>query len=328
MRILSALLIVIAFISCRNEKDVPRHIQKHVKVGDQTVNKDSNNPNKSKNDKSSGNDTSSDLNETEYVDVDTKSCIERSSVKKLEELDQDINLELSAIAINAVEKDFARYTAKNGKVDVKNFWNILSHSSEVVVHHDLIKAYSKLTEDELKVKKQILAYAFVFYFENNKKNGVYTIVLPEDSHEVTTEIIVFNAIVGEADIFEVAVCDDLRVEEIETKPAASAPFNIQCSGTNRSVLLRNTGDQEFQIKIQTSKNLYEEKLNLADVEFIARKNENLIKSDTGIFDQATFKLKFNKEGNFLRKLKFKKNRVSNVVLKNLKCMTFKPFDYE
>lgn len=329
MKVLSTLLLVVAITGCESGGDVPTHVSSHINITGKTAQKRADQNKQNPNNKSNDTDDVLNKDESMYTDTHTQTCIERSSLVESKEEKVSVDLKISKNTIEAVEKDLTKHLIKKDKLSVQNLWNLLSDTTVVAVYHDLIKAYSKLSSEELALKKQVLAYGFLYYLETGKEDGIYKFILADQAHEAETQTISFNATKGDTKLRSVTICDDLKVEEIAIKSKESMPYNVQCSGDKRSVLMRTTGDQMFQINVQSSSGTpYSALIDLNDVEFIDRSRRNVIKADIDTFSQATFTVRLNKAGDFLHFLKFKKGRGQKIKLKNLKCATFKPFDYD
>jgi len=278
-------------------------------------------PNKSK-DKIKTPDSKDKNENTKYLDRMLSNC--ESDISNETSTVNKETLYVSKDSVDAVKADLNKYVSKNGKRNLEDFWMALSTTSIQLLNDDLIKQYSQLDDSQYVGKQKLLAYAFLYFLEEGKAEQAYRLTSFQD-YKATHFFISFA---GSTEVQNVGTCGALKSFEIKLPERDLSTPLIQCSGDQRRVVMTLNSDEDFVLKVKSTKNSYDIKVEQAEVEFLSRGSRNLISYDLGMFDSPQFKIELNKKGNFLEKLKLKNNRTSKLVLKNLKCRTFVPFEFE
>jgi hypothetical protein len=186
-----------------------------------------------------------------------------------------VDINLSEHVIDIVKIDVEAYIEKYGNIEPKEFYSALSDSSLERLEIEMIKKFSGLSSDRYDVKKQEVAYAFLYFLETGDKTGAYKFSFDgrgENSNE--RGVISFNSSNKRTDAKEVGICGYVRFTDIEVRTAFSK--EVVCVGKKLSEQVRFHKDNNYYMlnllgSQQTSE--YELDLNETDVENFDEKTE-------------------------------------------------------
>ncbi len=188
-----------------------------------------------------------------------------------------VDLQITKETISSIIRDINTQLKQSGRFSPQNFWQSLSANSVYKLMTDLINAYPDLSDSEFEKKKQMIAYAFLYYVEQRETEVSYSFNFNsnEDQGESDSrETISFNGSDEVDDAHMANVCSSLKIEDIntnnETLSAADSSGKMICTdGENQLITLTKIGQETLVLKINNdSEAKYKEfKMDLSEILF-------------------------------------------------------------
>ncbi|MBT4793270.1 MAG: hypothetical protein HON90_16985 [Halobacteriovoraceae bacterium] len=216
-----------------------------------------------------------------------------------------VDLFLSEKVITLVKEDLDKYIKDFAKIEPRMFWTALSQASAKRLIAELILSYSEISDEEFEIKKQMIAYAFLYYLEVGNLNESYKFKFSsrEEGVDDFTEYISFNGPKRVKEAKDVSFCDYFRFSDVATydhkEVSGDVLGKLLCfDKVLGSYELTQTDNNELNLVVGKTGKEYH--MNLSNVMTLNSSSE------------SSLKLKFSSGWNRYPKLKFTLDRLSQI----------------